>query len=125
MAGSRFIGMTLNERLVEADALTAFDDALATRDQKRLSEILDSVDASPGTAEAPLGLKYSCWFCGDSIEKGGRPALSIALTNVWNDEPEFEPTQVIYAHFTCAETRMKGASMSLNPDLSFPDGTER
>lgn len=125
MAGSRFVGMTLNERLVEAGVLTAFDDALAMRDQKRLCEILNSVDASPGTAEALLGVEYSCWFCGNSIKKGGRPALSIALTNVWNDEPESEPTQVIYAHFTCAETRMKGTSMSLEADILFPDETER
>lgn len=125
MAGSRFVGMTLNERLIEAGALTAFDDALAMRDQKRLSEILDSVDASPGTLETLLALKYACWFCGNNIEKGGRPALSIALTNVWNDDPDFDPTQVIYAHFTCAETRMKGASMSLEADILFPDETER
>lgn len=117
--------MTLNERLMEVGVLTAFDDALAMRDQKRLSEILDSVDASPGTAETLLGVQYSCWFCGNSIEKGGWPALSIALTNIWNDEPELEPTQVIYAHFTCAETRMKGTSMSLEADILFPDETER
>lgn len=124
MSGSRFVGMTLNERLMEAGALTAFDDALAMRDQQRLSDILNSVDAAPGTAEALLGVKYSCWFCGNSIDKGGLPALSIALTNVWNDEPEFEPTQVIYAHFACAETRMKGASMCLEADILFPDETE-
>lgn len=125
MVGSRFAGMTLNERLVEVGALTAFDDALAMRDQDQLVEILDSVDASPGTVEALLGVKYSCWFCGNSIEKGGRAALSIALTNAWNDDAESEPTQVIYAHFTCAETRMKGASMSLEADILFPDDTER
>jgi hypothetical protein len=121
MTKSRFAGMTLNERLFEAGLLADFDDALTKGDRERLSSMLVAVDTSPGTADALLGLKYSCWFCGQGIERGGPPSLSIALADIWKNDSNSEPTQVIYSHFTCAAEQMKGASMSLEADILFAD----
>ena len=68
--------------------------------------------------------KYACWFCGLGLDRADGSALSIGLWGLW-DGAEDEPKQTIYAHWHCAETRMKGASMNLERDVFLPDEEER
>ncbi len=121
MSKSRYNGMTLNERLFEAGLLASFDDALAAGDRHTLETMLGSVNAEPGLAKTLLGEGFACWFCGQEIERTKSRALTITLQDLWTENAESEPTQIIYAHFECAGTRMKGASMNLERDVLFPD----
>jgi hypothetical protein len=68
-------------------------------------------------------LEYECWFCGLGIDPADDSALVIGLWNLWNGT-EDSPAQNIFVHFDCAETRMKGASMSLERDTFLLDEGE-
>jgi hypothetical protein len=117
MSQSRFQGMTLNERLFSAGVLQRFDEALRMQDRATLEELLILVEAEPNLANVLLGEGYQCWFCGEGIDRADGLALSIGLWELWGGAAEAEPAQMIYAHFKCAETRMKGASMDLDREI--------
>ena len=116
MSKSKYEGMTLNERLFSAGLLARFDEALSIRDRATLENLLAMVEAEPNLANVLLGEGYECWFCGHGIDRAGGPALSIGLWELWSGGAEAGPSQTIYAHFDCAETRMKGASMDIERD---------
>lgn len=124
MSKSKYAGMTLNERLFSAGLMARFDEALSTRDRATLEDLLVLVETEPNLANVLLGDGYECWFCGQGIDRADGPALSIGLWELWNGGAEAEPAQTIYAHFHCAETRMKGASMDLERDAFLPDEGE-
>jgi hypothetical protein len=124
MSKSKYAGMTLNERLFSAGLTARFDEALSARDRATLEALLVLVETEPNLANVLLGDGYECWFCGQGIDRADRPALSIGLRELWNDGAEAEPAQTIYAHFLCAETRMKGASMDLERDVFLSDEGE-
>ncbi len=107
--------MTLNERLFAVGLLPAFDEALANRDRAALMKMLTTVEATPGLVNVLLGEDYECWFCGNGIAPDEPDALHIGLTTLWS-ENEAEPRQTIYAHFACAEQRMRGAKMKIERD---------
>ena len=122
MSEERFSGMTLNERLFAAGLLTAFDEALATRDRAALTQMLTAVDTEPGLVNVLLGEGYECWFCGNGISPEDADALHIGLSNLWSDT-EVGPTQTIYAHFGCAHKHMRGAKMEIEAEtFSREDG---
>lgn len=126
MEKANYSGMTLNERLCAAGILDEFDAAIDEQNRERVVELLDSVevDNPHGIANSLLGLGYECWFCGEGIEKNGRQALTIGLSDLWSNQCEAPPTQIIYAHFYCAQKRMEGSSMALEPDVLFPSAPE-
>ena len=121
MSDSKYAGMTLNERLFSAGLRARFDDALSTRDRATLEDLLVSVETEANLANVLLGDSFECWFCGLGIDRADGPALSICLWELWNGGAGDEPSQTIYAHFHCAETRMKGASMNLDRSTFLPD----
>lgn len=116
--------MTLNERLFSAGLLARFDEALEARDQATLERLLVLVETEASLANILLGDAYQCWFCGKGIVRADGPALSIGMWELWNGDDGAEPMQTIYAHFRCAETRMKGATMDLDCELLLPDEGE-
>ena len=101
--------------------MARFDKALDARDRATLEDLLVLVETEPNLANALLGDSFQCWFCALGIDRADSPALSIGVWNLWNGQAEAEPTQIIYAHWHCAETRMKGASMNLERDTFLPD----
>lgn len=114
--------MTLNERLLAAGLLPAFDEALATRDRAALTEMLTAVDTNPALANVLLGEGYECWFCGNGISREHTDALHVGLSNLWSDT-EVAPTQTIYAHFGCAHQHMRGEKMEIEREtFSLEDG---
>lgn len=121
MSNSEYAGMTLNERLFSAGLLEHFDKALEERDRATLEDLLVRVETEPNLANALLGDSFECWFCGLGIDRTDSPALSISASSLWNGGAEAKPTQIIYAHWHCAETRMKGAKMTLDRDIFLPD----
>ena len=123
MSEERLPGMTLNERLFASGLLTAFDEALATRDRAALLKMLAAVEANPGLANVLLGDGYECWFCGHGITREHTDALCVSLSNVWNDTVE-APTQTIYAHFDCAHARMRGAKMEIERETFLLDDAD-
>ena len=124
MSKSKYAGMTLNERLFSAGLTARFDEALSVRDRVTLEALLVLVEAEPTLADVLLGDSYECWFCGQGIDRADGTALSIGLRELWNGGAAGQPAQTIYAHFHCAETRMKGASMELERDAFLPDEDE-
>ena len=116
--------MALNERLFSAGLLARFEEALSNRDRATLEDLLVLVETEPSLANVLLGEGYECWFCGQGIDRVDGPALSIALWELWNGGTEAEPTQTIYAHFHCAESRMKGASMDIEREVFLSDEGE-
>lgn len=78
----------------------------------------------PSLANALLGNGFQCWFCGLGIDRADGPALSIGLWDLWNGGAEVEPTQTIYAHWHCADPRMKGSSMNSERGDFLPDEGE-
>ena len=114
--------MTLNERLFAAGTLDDFDAAIDEKNRERVVELLGAVEVDNpyGIANSLLGLGYECWFCGAGIEQNGRKALAIGLSDLWSDQCDEPPTQMIYAHFDCAQKRMEGSSMALEQDVLFP-----
>lgn len=122
MEKADYKGMSINERLLAAGVLQAFDVAIAERNRPKLEALLNLVDAlGPGLVDQLLGEgEYACWFCGEGMSRGGEYALSIGLSDLWGGNHGDEPTQTIYSHYRCAELRMKGASMSLEQDTLFP-----
>ena len=124
MSQSKYDGMTLNERLFSAGLLGRFDEALGTRDRATLVDLLALVEVESSLANVLLGEGYECWFCGKGIDRANGPALSIGLWELWDGNAEAERTQTIYAHFQCAQTRMKGAPMDLEREVFQPDEGE-
>ena len=122
MEKTKYSGMTLNERLFAAGILDQFDAAIDENNREMVVEILRAVevDNPHGIANSLLGLGYECWFCGEGIERNGRQALAIGLSDLWSDQFDEPPTQIIYAHFDCAQKRMEGSSMPLEQDVLFP-----
>ncbi|MBB3982408.1 hypothetical protein GGR44_002071 [Sphingobium fontiphilum] len=126
MAKTNYLGMTLNERLFTAGILDEFDAAIDDNNRARVVELLGSVevDNPHGIADSLLGSGYVCWFCGEGIEQHGRQALAIGLSDLWSDQCDEPPTQIIYAHFDCAQKRMGGSSMALEQVVLFPPAPE-
>ena len=124
LSNSKYAGMTLNERLFSAGLLARFDEALEARDRATLERLLVLVETEASLANVLLGDAYQCWFCGQGIVRADGPALSIGMWELWSGDEEAEPMHMIYAHFRCAETRMKGASMDFEWDLLLPDDGE-
>lgn len=122
MEKANYSGMTLNERLFAAGVLDEFDAAIDEKNRERVVELLGTieVDNPHGIANSLLGLGYECWFCGEGIERNDRQALAIGLSDLWSDQCDEPPTQIIYAHFDCAQKRMEGPSMALEQDVLFP-----
>ncbi|RJG57779.1 hypothetical protein D0Z70_00705 [Sphingobium terrigena] len=122
MEKTNYSGMTLNERLFAAGILDEFDAAIDEKSRERVVELLGAVevDNPHGIANSLLGPAYECWFCGEGIEQNGRQALAIGLSDLWSDQCDEPPTQIIYAHFDCAQKRMEGSSMALEQDVLFP-----
>lgn len=118
-----FCGMTVNERLFASGLLDDFDRALAQGDTTALAAILVQVDLDPNLAVSLLRNSYECWFCGTGIVKSQTDALRLVIERLWGHD-EDRPSQEIYAHFLCAQTRMAGAKMSLERDTFVPDLSE-
>lgn len=121
MNKNRYDGMTLNERLFAAGLLEQFDDALSARDQDALVDLLAEVDADSSLATTLLGESYACWYCDESINKSNGSALKIGFKGLWSEDPDPEPTQMIYAHFDCANKLLKGATMEVEHEILFPE----
>ena len=121
MSVSKYAGMTLNERLFSVGLLAGFDEVLSTRDRATLEDLLVLVETESNLADVLLGEGYECWFCGHGLDRADGPALAIGLWELWNGG---EPAQTVYAHFRCAETRMKGASMDIERDAFLPNEDE-
>lgn len=116
----------MNERLFAKGVLEEFDIAISQRDRNKAIELLTAVevDHPEGIASSLLGLGYHCWFCDDGIEQDGREALAIGLSDLWADQSDEPPTQIIYAHFDCARKIMRGPSMDLERDILFQPASE-
>ncbi|MDV5823795.1 hypothetical protein [Sphingobium naphthae] len=125
MKKAKYSGMTLNERLFAAGILDEFEAAIDAKNRARVVELLGAVeiDNPHGIAHSLLGLGYQCWFCGDGIEQHGRQALAIGLSDLWSGQYDETPTQIIYAHFDCAQEHMEGSSTALEQDVLFPSAS--
>ena len=113
----------MNERLFAAGLLDKFDRALADGDKGVLAELLRQVEVEPGLATTLLGEGYECWFCGEAIDQRNADALRLVAALLWAGDDD-GPSQELYAHFSCAQSRMAGARMSLEADsfaLESPD----
>lgn len=115
MSKPDYRGMTVNERLFAAGLLDKFDRALAQGDEGALAEMLRQVEVEPGLATTLLGEGYECWFCGEAIEQRKADALRLVIALLWAGD-EDSPSQELYTHFSCAQSRMAGARMSLEAD---------
>ncbi|WP_300114560.1 hypothetical protein [Sphingobium sp.] len=126
MTKPNYAGTTLNERLFAKGVLNEFDAAIGDKDRVKLIELLKAVEVDNpyGIANSLIGLGYQCWFCGGGIEPDGREALAICLSDLWAEQSDEPPTQMIYAHFDCAEMRMRGSSMALERDMLFASASE-
>jgi hypothetical protein len=126
MEKTNYSGMTLNERLFAAGILDEFDAAIDEKNRERVVELLCAVevDNPHEIANSLLGLVYECWFCGEGIERNGCQALAIGLSDLWSDQCDEPPTQIVYAHFDCAQKRMEGPSMALEQDVLFPSAPD-
>lgn len=126
MTKPNYAGMTLNERLFTKGVFDEFDAAVGEKDRVKLIALLKAVeiDNPYGIVNSLIGLGYQCWFCGDGIEADSREALAIGLSDLWTDQSDEPPTQMIYAHFDCAEARMRGSSMALERDVLFASASE-
>lgn len=113
-------GLTVNERLFASGLLDDFDRALAQGDKTALAEILEQVEVDPNLANSLLSDCYECWFCGDGIDQSQTDSLRLVIEPLWSDD-EDSPSQDIYAHFSCAQTRMPGAKMTLERGTFVPD----
>ncbi|MEO9913185.1 hypothetical protein [Parasphingorhabdus sp.] len=111
----------MNERLFVAGLLEKFDDALSAGDQDALVDLLVTVNADSSLATTLLGESYACWYCNESISKTKGSALKIGLKGLWSENPDPEPTQLIYAHFECANSLLKGATMEVEHEDLFPE----
>ena len=116
--------MTLNQRLSAAGIMDTFDNALAKCDRRVVAELLMRVDVDPSIATTLLNEESSCWFCGKGITSENDDALSIGLTNIWHNQHD-TPTQEIYAHFTCARSRMAGVHVSLEREIFMSEDVQR
>ena len=115
MSKPDYRGMTVNERLFAAGLLDEFDRALAHGDKGALAEMPRQVEVEPGLANALLGEGYECWFCGEAIDRKNAEALRLVVAPLWAREDDC-PSQELYAHFSCAQSRMAGARMSLEAE---------
>jgi hypothetical protein len=71
--------------------------------------------------------EYQCWFCSEGIDRNADAhAVMIVVENLWRwdagSKRDDDPWQSVYAHSACARTRLKGATMELEPDLLGDDG---
>ena len=115
MSKPDYRGMTVNERLFAAGLLDKFDLALAQGDKGALAEMLRQVEIEPGLANTLLGEGYECWFCGEAIDRKNADALRIVVAPLWTGDDDCT-SQELYAHFSCAQSRMAGARMSLEAE---------
>lgn len=74
-------------------------------------------------------LGFSCWFCGQSIDREDASAVVLTVENLWKwdtGEPleEEDPQQSVYSHTACAKDRLKGATMGLDPSTFLEDDEE-
>lgn len=64
---------------------------------------------------------YGCWFCDEAIERSDAGAVMVSVASLWRwdagSRDEDDPFQSFYAHSTCAKTHLKGATMSLEPEI--------
>ena len=71
-------------------------------------------------------LDFACWFCGEGIDRDDNSALLVSVENLWRwaegKRGKSDPFQNLYAHSRCAELRMTGATMSLEPNALREDG---
>lgn len=70
---------------------------------------------------APMS-EYQCWFCGEGIDRTpDAHAVMIAVENLWRwdagSKSDDDPWQAIYAHAGCAQDRLKGATMEIEPHI--------
>lgn len=114
--------MTLNERLFAAGLLDEFDHAIACGDKGSLAEMLRQVEVEPGLATTLLGEGYECWFCGEAIDQRNADALRVVVAHLWAGDDD-RPSQELYAHFLCAQSRMAGARMSLEAGSFDPESS--
>ena len=62
--------------------------------------------------------EYSCWFCGEGIDRSDTAAILINASGLWT-EGEDTPSQEFYLHSTCAVHRLKGVNMKFELDVFF------
>ena len=115
MSKPDYRGMTVNERLFADGLVDEFDRALAHGDTGALAEMLHQVEVEPGLANTLLAEGYECWFCGEAIDWNNAEALRLVVAPLWAREDDC-PSQELYAHFSCAQSRMAGARMSLEAE---------
>lgn len=69
--------------------------------------------------------EYQCWFCGQGIERNDTGAVMIALEGLWRWEAGLrsgdDPLQSVYGHSVCVKSRLKGATMDIEPSI-FGEG---
>jgi hypothetical protein len=69
--------------------------------------------------------EYQCWFCDKGIDRCDGGAVMISVGNLWRwdagSRSEDDPWQTIYAHATCAQKRLAGATMSIEPYIFGQD----
>ena len=65
--------------------------------------------------------EYQCWFCGQGIERSDTLAVLITVENLWHYDAgsvsKYDPQQNVYAHSTCAQARLQGETMALDPSI--------
>ncbi len=115
MSEPDYRGMTVNERLFAAGLLDKFDQAMNQGDRAALEVMLGQVEVDPNLATTLLGEGYECWLCGEAIDRRNIDALRVTIELLWTEDAD-NPSQEIYAHFSCAQSRMMGAKMSLEAD---------
>jgi hypothetical protein len=78
-----------------------------------------SLRQTPGRISIDPMSEYQCWFCGREIEQVDLHAVMISVRNFWDwhaDRPDNDaPSQTIFVHSACTKSRMRGATMELDP----------
>lgn len=57
---------------------------------------------------------YECWFCGTRIDRDDVHAVRLVISALWHRE---DSHQAIFAHSTCAASRLAGKSIAFDPEV--------